>query len=47
MYFVSPALKGIGYTLMTAGGLVVLTHLISFYTSSSGVIATYDSNYTD
>ena len=46
-FMVSPALKGIGYTLLTAGGLAVLTHLISFYTSYSGIIATYDSNYTD
>ena len=46
-FMISPALKGIGYTVLTAGGLSVLTHFISFYTSYSAISATYDSNYVN
>lgn len=44
---ISPALKGIGYSILTAGGLVILTHLIAFYTKYSTFMSTFDTNYTD
>lgn len=45
-FMVSPALKGVGYSILLAGGLTILTHLVAFYTSYSGIYATYDSNYS-
>jgi len=43
---VAPALKGIGYGLLTAGGMTIFVHIISFYTNYSAFTATYDADYS-
>jgi hypothetical protein len=43
---VSPALKGIAYGLLTAGGTTIFVHILSYYSNYSGFIATYDADYS-
>jgi archaellum biogenesis protein FlaJ (TadC family) len=43
---VSPALKGVLYSMLTAGIFVLLMHLIAFFTNFSGIFATFDADYT-
>jgi hypothetical protein len=45
-FMISPAMKGTAYTLMTAGVVAMLIHMFSFYTNYSGLLATYDADYS-
>lgn len=43
---ISPAIKGTAYTLLTSGIVAVLIHTFSYYTNYSGILATYDTDYS-